>query len=212
MEFQINRKKPDIENQILELFLYDNKLKFSRIEKQIKTRSNKLAYHLKNLVKKGILEKGNDSYKLSETSEYLIPYLTEKNSVISVMLIVIKKDKKIFLIKRNKRPFNEKLCLPGGRLIVGEAIKEATERIMKEKFNVKCKFTKINSISLEHVKKKGKIIHSFLLIFVSAATGDNLDYMNINGKKNKIISSDYYLIKNNLDKKLKLNNFITKSD
>ena len=82
---------------------------------------------------------------------------------------------------------------------------------MKEKFNLKCKFKKINSVSLEHVKNKGKIIHSFLLIFVNATTSENLSYMNISGKRKKIISSDYYLIKNNINKKIKLDNLVTKS-
>ena len=35
-----------------------------------------------------------------------------------------------------------------------------------DQFNIKATFKKANSISLEQVKKKGKTIHSFLLIFV----------------------------------------------
>ena len=126
------------------------------------------------------------------------------------MLIAIKKEEKVFLIKRNKRPFDNKLCLPGGRLIVGETIPEATERIMEEKFSLKCKFEKVNSINLEHVKKQGKILHSFFLVFVSATTKQELNYTSLAGKKSKIVSSDYYLIKNNLDKETSVKNLITR--
>jgi len=44
-----------MEDKILRLFLFDHKLKFNEIEKVLKIRSNKLAYHLKKLVSKGVL-------------------------------------------------------------------------------------------------------------------------------------------------------------
>ena len=78
-----------MEEKILKEFLYNNELKFSDIEKALKIRSNKLAYHLKNLTKKGILKKQNETYKLSETAEELIPYLSEKQSSLAVILIAI---------------------------------------------------------------------------------------------------------------------------
>ena len=181
-----------MENKILELFLCNNKLKFSEIEKSLKVRSNKLSYHLKNLVKKNILTKKQDCYELSETAEHLIPYLSDKRAVLPVVLVHIGNKKEAFLFVRNKKPFKGMLSLPGGRLLVNESIKHAAERIMKEKFNVKSDFKKIVSVSLEHVKKQN-IIHSFLLILVSASA--NLDLTNVNKNKSKIIPSDYKLIK-----------------
>jgi|SRR3989344_5259032 len=200
-----------MEKQIIELFLYNHKLKFSEIEKQTKLRSNKISYHLKNLLSKNILSKKDEYYSLSEEAEKIIPYLSDKNSVISVILIAIKKGDKIFLIKRIKRPFDKKLCLPGGRLIVGESISKATKRLMKEKFNINAKLEKINSISLEHVKTKNKSLHSFLLILVTASTKESLNYSTIKNKKSQIISSDYKLIKEHLDKETKIETFTTPS-
>ena len=199
-----------MEKEILSLFLYSHKLKFSEIEKQISERSNKIAYHLKNLMEKNMIKKEGNFYALSEKSEMLIPYLTSKNSVLSIVLIAIQHGEKIFLIRRNKRPFDDKLCLPGGRLIVGETIKQATERIMKEKFRLKCSFEKINSVHLEHVKKEGKTIHSFLLIFVNARTKEEVNYTDIAENKSQIVSSDYYLIKNDINKKTLVKNLITR--
>ena len=95
--------------EILELFLYNNKLKFSEIEKSLKERSNKLAYHLKKLVKEGVIEKKGEHYKLSEAAEHLIPYLSNKKAVLPVVLIALEKNKKIFLYKRKKRPYKDKL-------------------------------------------------------------------------------------------------------
>lgn len=199
-----------MEKKILETFLYNEKLKFNEIEKILGARSNKLAYYLKKLLNKEILKKDNDYYRLNEKHEHIIPYITDRKSILPVILISIKKDKEnIFLHKRKKRPFKGKLSLPGGRILLKESIKQATKRIMKEKFRIKCKFKKINSISLEHVKKQNKILHSFILIFVSATTNQKLNYTNISKNKSGIISSDYNLIKNHLNKKIEMKELVT---
>ncbi len=199
-----------MKQKILSLFLFSNKLKFSEIEKSLRERSNKLTYHLNQLVKKNILVKNNSTYSLSETSEYLIPYLSEKNSPLPVILIQIKNKNHVFLYKRNKRPFLGKLSLPGGRLLVGENLKQAVNRIMK-KHNITAKLTQINSVSLEHVKKKNNKLHSFLLIFTTATTKDKINFTDINKNKSKIISSDYKLITEDEDEKVKIKEFLTKS-
>lgn len=200
----------DMEEKILEAFLYNKNLKFNEIEKKIKTRSNKLAYHIKNLLNKGVLIKESEKYSLSETATTLIPYLSTKKSVLPVILIGIQNEnKETFLITRKKRPFENKLSLPGGRLILGETIPEGTKRIAKEKFKVDCEFKKINSISLEKATKNEKTLHSFLLIFVTAKTKDKLKFTNISKNKNKIITSDYKLITEDFNKKINIKNIET---
>ena len=199
-----------MENKILNLFSYNHKMKFNEMEKEIKIRSNQLAYHLKNLIKKEIISKEAKEYKLSDDFEHLIPYLSDKNSVLPVILIAIKNKKNIFLIERNKRPFKDKLSLPGGRILLGENISKATERIMKEKSNINCKLEKTNSISLEHVKKNKKIIHSFLLILVTAKTKDKINFLDIDKNKSKIISSDYKLLKKDINQEIEIKNIFTK--
>src|SRR3989339_300954 len=122
-----------MEEKILSAFLYNKKLKFSEIEKSVKTRSNKLAYHIKKLENQGILIKEKEFYSLSEFAQKIIPYLSSKQSALPVILIAIKEKEKVFLIKRKKRPFLDKLSLPGGRLLVGEEISDSVKRIMKKK-------------------------------------------------------------------------------
>src|SRR3989339_248101 len=162
----------------------------------------------KKLENQGILIKEKEFYYLSEFAQKIIPYLSSKQSALPVILIAIKEKEKIFLIKRKKRPFLNKLSLPGGRLLVGEEISDSVKRIMKEKFSINAKFSKINSVSLEHTIKNKKKIHSFLLIFVTATTKDKINYSTLN--KKEMIASDYELIKNNLDKEIKINTFLTK--
>jgi ADP-ribose pyrophosphatase YjhB (NUDIX family) len=183
-----------IEKDILRLFTYNEELKFSEIESSLKIRSNKLAYYLNSLVKKNILEKEKESYKLTETTESLIPYFSEKTSPLPIILIRIGNKNKCFLIEREKRPFKGKLSLPGGRLLLNESIEKAVERIMKEKYNISARLEKINSLSLEFVKKQSNVKHSFLLILVSAKTNQDIELIDIKKNKSKITSSDYKLI------------------
>ena len=195
-----------MEKEIISQFLYNEKLKFSDIEKSMKIRSNKLAYYIKNMLKEGVLSKEGVFYRLSKNSENIIPYVTKKQAILPVILILLEDKGKIFLHQRRKRPYNDKLGLPGGRIILGENIKEATERIMKEKFNIKCNFKKINSLHLEHVRKENKIIHSFLLILVTATTKEKINFIDVLKNKNQIIKSDYFLIKNNFNSEIKVGN------
>jgi len=195
--------------QILRLFLYNNKLKFSEIEKQTGIQSNKLAYYIKKLTNEKVLKKENEFYFLNEDSEYLIPYIDSRISVLPVILIAINKKNNVFLYKRQKKPYKDKLSLPGGRMILGEDISDSAKRIMK-KYNINAKLKKINSISLEQVKKKGKTIHTFLLIFVSAETKDEIPYLDREKNKKQIISSDYKLMKNDLYKEIKIKRIISR--
>jgi ADP-ribose pyrophosphatase YjhB (NUDIX family) len=194
---------------ILPLFQYEEKLKFSDIEKALKVRSNKLSYHLKNLTKKGVLRKDNKYYSLSENSQRIIPFLSEKDSALPALLIHMGNEKECFLINRKKRPFRGMLSLPGGKIRLGESLNQALERIMLEKYNIIAKLKSIHSISLEHIELNSKKIHSFLLILVSAETKDKISLTNIEKNKRKIISSDYFLIKNDLTKKLTIKTLIT---
>ena len=92
---------------------------------------------------------------------------------------------------------------------MGETIPQATKRLMQEKFNINCEFKKINSISLEQVKKGNKIIHSFLLILISAKTKDKILFTNVVKNKKNIITSDYKLISKDLKKKTNIENIET---
>jgi ADP-ribose pyrophosphatase YjhB (NUDIX family) len=191
-----------MEKEILSLFLSNKKLKFNEIEKLLSVRSNKLDYHLKKLINKKVLEKNKDLYQLTDSSEYLIPYISDKKSALPVILILIGNKKHAFLHKRTKRPYENMLSLPGGRIMLGEKIQDAVKRIMKEKHDINPKLKKINSVSLEFVKKKTKTLHSFLLIFVSAKTRDKIKLTNLPENKLKIIPSDYKLMQEDSNKKI----------
>ncbi len=199
-----------MKNKILECFLCENRLRFNEIEKCVGVRSNKLSYHLGKLVSDGVLMKDSEDYVLTEEGEKEIPYVSDKRFVMPVVLVAIEKGDKIFLIDRKKRPFWSKLSLPAGRMVQGESFEEAVVRIGR-KFGVRCEFEKVCSVTLEHVKK-GEIndkLHSFLLILVKASSGDDLEYVDFEKKKERVIGSDYRLIKRDLDREIKIDSLET---
>ena len=165
---------------------------------------------LKKLINEEILEKNYEHYQLSKNSEKLIPYLSDKNPVLPVVLIHLGNNKECFLKERTKRPFEKKLSLPGGRLTTNESIPNCVKRIMKEKYNLEVKLKKINSISIEQVLEKKEIVHSFLLIFVTVESKEKIPLIPIIKNKSKIISSDYSLLRNNLSSEIDLKTITTR--
>ena len=73
---------------------------------------------------------------------------------------------------------------------------------MLNKFNIKIKNPLLSKIFFEHIKKKNKIIHSFF-IFLITANSEEVNKININKNKSKIIPSDYIILKSRSNKKIK---------
>lgn len=191
-----------MKDKILECFLYADSLKFNEIEKNVGVRSNKLSYHLTKLVEQGILSKDGDNYTLTEDFENLIPYISNKKHVLSVILVHVGDSASAFLIKRTKRPYLNKLALPGGRIVMGESLEDGAARILK-KFGAKMKeFCGVKSVSVEHLKRKDKIIASYLLVYVGAKADAELTDLEKN--KKRIVESDYLLMKGDFDKEVRI--------
>jgi len=120
---------------------------------------------------------------------------------------------KILLIKRDKRPYKGYWSLIGGKMLLEESFKEASLRQIKEKASLNGKYTSINGIMHERVKGEDVVKHSFILFFTKIKTNETkfietrhgelrwFPIKNI-GKKEKIIPSDLWLIKNRLNNKI----------
>lgn len=194
-----------MKEKILNLFAYDSSLSFSEIKKKLKVRSNLLAYWLKQLLRKKILEKNNKEYILANEAEYLVPYLSQSKSALPVVLIQIGNSSSCFLYKRTKRPYKDLLSLPGGRILIGESLKSASERIMKTKFSILLNDINLKSIHFEHVKRADKTIYTFILFLVTAKAEKEIILTPIQKNKKKIIQSDFKLIVSNHRSKEKIN-------
>lgn len=209
-----------MEEKILQVFLYNHKLKFSEIEKQVNVRSNKLAYHIEKMVKEGLLEKRGKHYFLTKNAEKYLPILSnligKDMSPLPIILVALMNDNKILLIKRNRRPYKDYWSLIGGKMLLKEDFKQASLRQIKEKTGIEGKYISINSVLHERIRGEGIIKHSFILFFTKVKTKKLNFKETLHGKlkwfdvrkikKNKIIPSDLWLIKNKLDSEIDVKN------
>src|SRR5512142_3346594 len=118
--------------QVFALFVDMYKLKFSDIEKKLKTRSNKLAYHLEQLQKQGLLQKQGAFYSLTREGERHLPNVEKQRTPLPVILVAPVKQGKVLLVQRSKRPYKDYWGLPGGRMLAHETIPQACERKLAE--------------------------------------------------------------------------------
>lgn len=207
-------------SQIFELFTRNSKLKFNQIEKAIKIRSNMISYHLEQMKNDKIIYKEGDFYKLTDEAERYVPIFnhitTNEMSPLPIVLVALIEDKnKILLINRNKRPYKNYLSMIGGKIKLEENIEQSAHRHILEKTGINAKFEKISAIFHEQVKSDEKVKHSFILFFVIMKTNQEkfkesdygkLKWFDINKlKEEEIIPSDFWLIKNKLNSRIKIN-------
>jgi len=201
------------ESKVFKQFVYNEKLSFSQILKKTKIESNLLAYFLKRLIKKELLEKDSiKKYSLTKKGEKLIPYYTDTESLnpLVVILLLIEHKGKILLIKREKRPYYGLYSLPSGRMKLEDTVPNASIRIAKEKAKIDCKMQKITGIVHERTID-GEVRHAFIFFLVKMENIKNFQTQ-YNTKwfdlkklpKNKVIASDYWIIKNKLNTKIEL--------
>ncbi|MBU0471333.1 MAG: NUDIX domain-containing protein [Nanoarchaeota archaeon] len=204
--------------QIFELFLNHEKLKFNEIEKAVNVKSNMAAYHIEKMIEEGLLGKKGLYYYLTKKGEQYIPIfehiIGEELSPTPVVLVSIVKDDKILLIKRNKRPYKDYWSMIGGKIKLDETFEKTSLRLVKNKTNLNGEFKSINAVFHEQVTEEQTIKHSFILFFTKVevqneefkeSKAGKLQWFKIEEIKEKeIIPSDYWLIKNKLNSKVKI--------
>lgn len=205
----------DLKHQIYDLFTKSQRLRFSEIRKTLNVESNILSYHLKEMVKDGLIEKDEDDYVLSVQGERKIPFFTQFSSqvhgAIPVVIVAIIKGKNILLLRRNKRPYQGYWGMPGGALIMSETIEENAISRAKKETNLDCEFDKISAVVHERVVEKGSFKHAFVLFLVAVKpkNGDikeseegKLEWFSLKDlRPDRVIPSDFFLLKKYLGKK-----------
>jgi len=210
--------------EIFKLFLEQDKLKFSEIEKSLKIRSNMVSYHIEKMQEEGLLEKKGMYYHLTKEAEKFLPIIPhiigQEMSPLPVILVAIVKDNDILLIKRKRRPYKNYWSMIGGKMLMEESYEEASKRLVKEKTGLKCKFISTNAILHEKVIGEDIIKHSFILFFTKVETiGSELkesEYGELKwfplDKLKNVIHSDLWLIENKLNSNIEINEAIMQED
>ncbi|QQR92403.1 MAG: NUDIX hydrolase [Candidatus Iainarchaeum archaeon] len=197
-----------LRGKIFQQFVYAQTLRFSELHARTKIGSNLLAYYLNGMIKKGLLEKSVNGYKLTLAAEKYLPFFVPNQESISplvVVLIACVSDGDILLLQRNKRPYQGLWSLVSGRLLITESLSDAIKRIMREKAEVEVDAHRFVSITYERLLEKGNYQHGFLLM-TALVTPKTLvkekSYLKwfplAKLPKRKIIASDYWIIQNKL--------------
>lgn len=207
-----------VSREIFKLFTTNRKLKFNEIEKQLQIRSNLLVYHLDQMKKQGLVEKQDETYQLTKTAEEMLPFYVhltkQETGVLPVVLTAIINQNQVCLIKRNKRPYKDHWGFVGGKMKMGESIKETALREAQEETSLDLEFDSVKNIFHEHTHENQKPKHSFLLILVQLNAKNKefkiteegeLKWFDLNNLPTEnIIHSDIWMLKNHLKNNLKI--------
>lgn len=91
---------------------------------------------------------------------------------ILVADVIIEKDGKIVLIKREINPFKGKLVFPAGHVEVGETVEQAAVRETKEETGLKVKLKEILGVYSD--PKRDPRYHDVSVVFIAGIVGGKL--------------------------------------
>lgn len=107
--------------------------------------SNHYVYHLKSLIREGLVKKSGNLYQLTAEGKQLVDKLSlqdfrERIQPKIVTMIACKNNRGEYLLYcRNRQPFLGTVGFPYGKIHLGEKIQEAAERELKEKTGLSAK-------------------------------------------------------------------------
>jgi len=131
-----------IQKHIISVLMYTAVARFSELRPP-KTDTNLFSYHLKALLKLGMVHKVEGGYTLSATGlSYVDRVSTQKNVIrmhpkIISMLLIQNSDGDVLLQRRNKQPYINAWTLPYGKIHVDDtSLLQAAQREAKEKLGI----------------------------------------------------------------------------
>lgn len=136
-----------IEKQILNKLIYLGSASFGQL-KPPELMNNAFNYHLKALVRDGLIEKSADEYRLTKEGLAYADKLSFKTNkprqqpkIIS-MIVIRNSAGQYLLAKRKTEPFKGKLCFVSGKQHFGEAAESQVERELREQIGSAFKTTR----------------------------------------------------------------------
>lgn len=131
-----------IQKHIVEVLMYTEVARFRDLRPP-RTDTNLFSYHLKTLIKLGLVKKGEDGYTLSAAGlSYVDRVSTEKRVVrmqpkIISMLLIQNSEGDVLLQCRTKQPYINAWTLPYGKIHIDDAsLEKAAQREAKEKLGL----------------------------------------------------------------------------
>lgn len=140
--FELTSVTHHIQKHIIDVLMYQKTARFRDLRPQ-RVDTNLFTYHLKNLLKAGVIEKNEEGYTLSSVGlAYVDRVSSEKKKIrmqpkIITMLVVQNGNGDILLQRRTKQPYIDTWTLPYGKLHIDDAsVMAAAQREVWEKLNL----------------------------------------------------------------------------
>lgn len=173
-----------IRKEILKKLMFKTKLRFSELQIEEIT-SKHFNYHLKELIKEGLIVKDVQYYILTNKGKDFIGKLDErgmkleKQPKVSVAIIVTregKNGKELLLSKRLKQPYYGKVGGFTGKVRFGESFKQAARRELKEEAGLTGKF-RLAGVKRKFGFSEGECIQDQVMVFfhVTDTKGDLIE-------------------------------------
>jgi ADP-ribose pyrophosphatase YjhB (NUDIX family) len=131
-----------IQKYIIDVLMYVETARFRDL-RPARTDTNLFSYHLKTLMKVGLVKKGGDGYTLTAMGlSYVDRVSTEKRVVriqpkIILMLLIQNSHGDILLQRRKKQPYINAWTLPYGKIHIDDVtLEKAAQREAKEKLGL----------------------------------------------------------------------------
>lgn len=127
-----------LQQKIIASLIKQPKLRFSDLRPE-RIESNQFVYHLKSLMRDKLIKKTDNLYHLTVVGKQLAGRLSSQNlreriqPKIVTMVVCQNYAGEYLLCRRNRQPFLNTVGFPYGKIHLGETIKDAVERELKEK-------------------------------------------------------------------------------
>ncbi len=166
-------------------------IKFNSLKKSLNLESNDIAYHLKILLKSGLIEKTESKdgsfYKLSHKGKIVYPYIpiitNEQKPVFVIACGALINSDTIYFQEKPREPEKGSLILFGGKVLSGKSIEETVINYIKEQANCDIKELKLKCVN-EFMKKDARSNFEFHnIVYFYTAVPVSKPY----NKTNKII-------------------------
>lgn len=142
--------------------------------------SNQFVYHLKRLLKGGLIIKNGITYRLTSKGKEYVGRLSSLNYQVriqpKIVTLIVAKDTqgRYLLYQRRLQPFINKVGFPYGKIHLGEKILEAAKRELFEKTGLKANLKHVGDAYVVSYETDELISHMLFHVFLATNVSGNL--------------------------------------
>ncbi len=167
-----------IQRHIVDQLMYQDTVRFSRLRAE-GVESNLFQYHLKHLIKQGLVEKATNGYRLAPAGLYYADRFSAElrgerpqPKVITVD-VVRNSDGKVLLQQKPRQPWVGMYHLPAGKIHAGETAEDAARREFWEKAGVTIERLDFRCLAHVMIFKAGYLVSDYIaFVFAGQYEGD----------------------------------------